>query len=77
MDDYLKVRGSANIFALGDASATKFAPTAQVASNQGKYLAKFFNNFDGAEYDVDAVAESLGPYTYEHLGSLAYVFYLI
>ena len=59
MDDYLKVRGSANIFALGDASATKFAPTAQVASNQGKYLAKYFNNFDGAEYDVVAVATSV------------------
>lgn len=28
---------------LGDCSATKYAPTAQVASQQGTYLARLFN----------------------------------
>lgn len=40
VDDWLRLAGSENIFALGDASATKYAPTAQVAAQQGKYLAR-------------------------------------
>lgn len=53
VDDYLRVKGSESIYALGDASATKqvlsivynhrFPPTAQVASRQGEYLAEIFN----------------------------------
>jgi NADH:ubiquinone reductase (non-electrogenic) len=31
-----------SIFALGDCSATSYAPTAQVASQQGAYLGKLF-----------------------------------
>ncbi|ORY94585.1 hypothetical protein BCR43DRAFT_494262 [Syncephalastrum racemosum] len=42
VDDWLRLAGSENIFALGDASATKYAPTAQVAAQQGKYLARIF-----------------------------------
>lgn len=42
VDDWLRLKGSEDIFALGDASATKYAPTAQVAAQQGKYLARVF-----------------------------------
>ena len=31
------------IFAIGDCTATSYAPTAQVASQQGAYLARLFN----------------------------------
>ena len=43
VDEHLRVSGVDNIFALGDCTATSYAPTAQVASQQGAYLAKFFN----------------------------------
>ncbi|KAI9311126.1 hypothetical protein BX666DRAFT_1868627 [Dichotomocladium elegans] len=42
VDDWLRMKGPEDIFALGDASATKYAPTAQVAAQQGKYLARVF-----------------------------------
>ena len=32
-----------SIFAIGDCSATSYAPTAQVASQQGAYLGKMFS----------------------------------
>ncbi|KAI8889825.1 FAD/NAD(P)-binding domain-containing protein [Backusella circina FSU 941] len=40
VDDWLKMSGTDDIFALGDATATKYAPTAQVAAQQGKYIAR-------------------------------------
>ena len=43
VDDWLHLNGAQGIYALGDASATKYAPTAQVASQQGKYLARLFS----------------------------------
>jgi len=43
VDGHLRVAGADGIFALGDCTATSYAPTAQVASQQGAYLAKLFN----------------------------------
>ena len=43
VDGHLRVAGANGVFALGDCTATSYAPTAQVASQQGAYLAKFFN----------------------------------
>jgi len=41
VDDHLRVDGShGSIFAIGDCTATSYAPTAQVASQQGAYLAR-------------------------------------
>ncbi|TCD61384.1 NADH:ubiquinone oxidoreductase [Steccherinum ochraceum] len=42
VDDHLRMSGvsAGNIFALGDCTATSYAPTAQVASQQGSYLAR-------------------------------------
>lgn len=34
--------GAPSIFALGDCTSTSYAPTAQVASQQGAYLARIF-----------------------------------
>lgn len=43
VDDQLKMDGAeGSIFAVGDCTATSYAPTAQVASQQGAYLAKIF-----------------------------------
>ncbi|KAJ1984405.1 NADH:ubiquinone oxidoreductase [Dimargaris verticillata] len=43
VDEFLRVKGGEGIWAIGDATFTKYAPLAQVANQQGFYLAKFFN----------------------------------
>ncbi|KAG6864735.1 hypothetical protein C0991_007477 [Blastosporella zonata] len=40
VDDYLRMKGADSIFAIGDCSVTPYAPTAQVASQEGAYLAR-------------------------------------
>ncbi|KAI0234774.1 NADH:ubiquinone oxidoreductase, partial [Massospora cicadina] len=70
VDENLRVKGTDNIFALGDATASKYAPTAQVASQQGKYLAKFFDEIVRAENPSKAL-EGVKPFEYTHNGSLA------
>jgi NADH:ubiquinone reductase (non-electrogenic) len=61
VDDWLRLQGSDDIYALGDASATKYAPTAQVASQQGKYLARLFSQLSLREHleaEISAMPES-------------------
>ncbi|KAK7062553.1 NADH:ubiquinone oxidoreductase [Paramarasmius palmivorus] len=40
--DHLRMAGADGIFAIGDCTSTSYAPTAQVASQQGAYLARVF-----------------------------------
>ncbi|KAF9517464.1 hypothetical protein BS47DRAFT_1326181 [Hydnum rufescens UP504] len=42
VDDFLQLKGAEGIYAIGDCAATSYAPTAQVASQQGNYLARQF-----------------------------------
>jgi len=43
VDEHLRMAGTnGSIFAIGDCTATSYAPTAQVASQQGAYLARIF-----------------------------------
>ncbi|KAI9451849.1 hypothetical protein F5148DRAFT_531490 [Russula earlei] len=43
VDDHLRMAGTdGTIFAVGDCTSTQYAPTAQVASQQGVYLARMF-----------------------------------
>ena len=42
VDDYLTLLGAQGTYAVGDCTATLYAPTAQVASQQGIYLAQTF-----------------------------------
>ena len=42
VDDHLRMVGAEDIFAIGDCTSTSYAPTAQVASQQGGYLARVF-----------------------------------
>ena len=62
------------MYCLGDASATKWAPTAQVAVRQGKYLASLFNDLNTfSPEEIQATKEAQGPFSYEHVGTLAYI----
>lgn len=42
VDDYMAMLGADGVYALGDCTATQYAPTAQAASQQGIYLAQMF-----------------------------------
>lgn len=60
VDDWLCLQGSESIYALGDATATKYAPTAQVAAQQGKYLARVFHQMalrDKLEAELEHASE--------------------
>ncbi|KAI3405641.1 NDE1 [Candida oxycetoniae] len=49
IDEYLKVDGTDNIYALGDCSFSKYPPTAQVAFQEGQYLATLFSKMHEIE----------------------------
>ncbi|GAA5976660.1 hypothetical protein JCM11641_005654 [Rhodosporidiobolus odoratus] len=49
VDEHLRLLGADGIFALGDCTATNYAPTAQVASQQGRYLARVFSKLQKKE----------------------------
>lgn len=42
IDDYLGMKGARDVFAIGDCTASSYAPTAQVANQQGAYLSRLF-----------------------------------
>lgn len=67
-DEYLCVKGLAEVFALGDCVAIEgrpFPSTAQTAQQQGAYLARAFNR--------RARGRPVPPFRYRHYGMLAYV----
>lgn len=49
VDGHMRLAGAPEIFALGDCTATSYAPTAQAASQQGTYLARTFAKMAQAE----------------------------
>jgi NADH:ubiquinone reductase (non-electrogenic) len=56
VDDLLETRVDNR--SLGDCSATKFAPTAQVAAQQGTYLSRLFNTMartNALEAEIEAL----------------------
>lgn len=44
VNEYLVVQGARDIWAVGDCAVAGYAPTAQVASQEGHFLARLFNN---------------------------------
>ena len=44
VDEHLGVKGTQNVWAVGDCALAGLAPTAQVAFQQGAYLGRLFNN---------------------------------
>jgi len=49
VNEYLVVNGAENIWAVGDCAIANYAPTAQVASQEGAFLARFFNSLAKTE----------------------------
>ncbi|KAJ1915851.1 NADH:ubiquinone oxidoreductase [Coemansia sp. S2] len=78
IDDYLRVQGTEDIWALGDCTVSKNAPLAQVASQQGKWLSKAFNTMAKDRNERTTSGSSLiltktSPFVYSSNGSLAYI----
>ncbi|KAK8046337.1 hypothetical protein PG996_014401 [Apiospora saccharicola] len=49
VNEYLVVQGARDIWAVGDCAVAGYAPTAQVASQEGAFLARLFNNMAKTE----------------------------
>ncbi|KAJ8194509.1 hypothetical protein LV163_000302 [Aspergillus fumigatus] len=49
VNEYLVVNGTENVWAVGDCAVTNYAPTAQVASQEGAFLARLFNTMAKTE----------------------------
>ncbi|KAF2723640.1 FAD/NAD(P)-binding domain-containing protein [Polychaeton citri CBS 116435] len=49
VNEYLVVKGTENIWAVGDCAVAGYAPTAQVASQEGAFLARLFNQMAKTE----------------------------
>ncbi|CAE7190752.1 unnamed protein product [Rhizoctonia solani] len=66
VDDFLRMKGADGIFAVGDCTATSYAPTAQVASQEGTYLARLFGQIARKEKLEKRLADlRAGPHTDE------------
>ena len=65
VNQYLQVKNidQKNVYAIGDCSFTRLAPTAQVAYQEGKYIASLFNH----HFDLDKIK----PFQYKHKGQIA------
>jgi len=55
VNEYLVVNGAENIWAVGDCAVANYAPTAQVAAQEGAFLARLFNTMA----KTDAIEEEM------------------
>lgn len=58
VNEYLVVQGARDIWAVGDCAVAGYAPTAQVASQEGNFLARLFNNMAKTE-ELEAQIQEL------------------
>jgi NADH:ubiquinone reductase (non-electrogenic) len=57
VNEYLVVQGARDIWAVGDCAVAGYAPTAQVASQEGTFLARLFNNMAKTEIHEERIHE--------------------
>ena len=63
VNEYLVVNGTENIWAVGDCAIANYAPTAQVAAQEGAFLARLFNTMaktDEVEADLKELSAKQG-----------------
>ncbi|TLD05180.1 uncharacterized protein PgNI_09972 [Pyricularia grisea] len=62
VNEYLVVQGARDIWAIGDCAVAGYGPTAQVASQEGAFLARLFNNMamtEALENKIQELSSSL------------------
>ncbi|KAF2743382.1 alternative NADH-dehydrogenase [Sporormia fimetaria CBS 119925] len=57
VNEYLVVKGTENVWAVGDCAVANYAPTAQVAAQEGAFLARMFNNMAKTQEIQSQLAE--------------------
>jgi NADH:ubiquinone reductase (non-electrogenic) len=57
VNEYLVVNGTENIWAVGDCAVANYAPTAQVAAQEGAFLARLFNTMAKTDAIEDELKE--------------------
>ncbi|OCL09417.1 external NADH-ubiquinone oxidoreductase 1 mitochondrial precursor [Glonium stellatum] len=57
VNEYLVVKGTENIWAVGDCAVANYAPTAQVAAQEGAFLARLFNQMAKTEQIEDQLKQ--------------------
>ena len=57
VNEYLVVQGARDVWAVGDCAVAGYAPTAQVASQEGNFLAHLFNNMAKTESHESRIQE--------------------
>lgn len=75
VDDWLRVRGTENVFALGDCSYLPAGPlpaTAQVAGQQGAYMARAFRKLQKSGVEREWT-QAVKPFRFLSLGAMAYI----
>src|ERR1700761_43400 len=63
VNEYLVVKGTENVWAVGDCAVANYAPTAQVAAQEGAFLARLFNTMakaDAIESELSTLSEAQG-----------------
>lgn len=82
VDEKCRVKGSDNIFAIGDCAFMGLPPTAQVAGQQGKYLGRLLRNggelmYQGKKSGNDEAftnyLDDATAFGYNHMGAFAYL----
>ncbi|KAI7835036.1 pyridine nucleotide-disulfide oxidoreductase-domain-containing protein [Kickxella alabastrina] len=78
VDEYMRVKGAKDVWALGDCALSGYAPLAQVAAQQGKWLSRNLNKLskkhaEDPDADMFALIEKSRPFKYSSQGSLAYI----
>lgn len=58
VDENLRVKGTSGVYAIGDAALSGYAPTAQVAAQQGKHIGRAIRDGEDSKFE------------YSHAGSL-------
>lgn len=60
VNEYLVVNGTENVWAVGDCAIANYAPTAQVAGQEGAFLGRLFNTMaktEALEQELEALSE--------------------
>lgn len=57
VNEYLVVQGTRDIWAVGDCAVAGYAPTAQVAGQEGSFLARLFNNMAKTEALEESITQ--------------------
>ena len=76
VNEFMQVKGTPHVWALGDCAVSGLPPTAQVAAQQGSYLGRLLNKISNDIHDDDKkdleITKSQSPFDYKHKGIFAY-----